>query len=362
LISNTKNLVVMVGTALEGRGGMSSVIASYRQHGLFEHASVHYVEAHREVPGISKAFLALSGLFSIVRLLIFGRVALLHIHAASGISFWRKALFSTLAHSFGRPVIFHIHGGEFLEFFHRSSVVGRWLIRWHLEGAVRVIVLSKIWEERLREISPSLHLISLPNPVALPENLSPNSSKSTALNFLFLGRLERAKGVFEAVAAFAQVVSEYPDARLILAGEGDQVAVEAQAVELGILEKVSFPGWVSGVAKTRLLASAQVFILPSHVEGLPVSMLEAMAFGLPVIVSRVGSVPEVLVDGENGLMVEVGNVESLRTRMLILAGSAAMRTRLGLAGQSLVASQFAAPKVCRQLEQVYAEVLGEARL
>lgn len=360
-MTDMKQKIVMVGTALEGRGGMSSVVASYQQNGFLDRAQVHYVEAHREVPVRRKVLLALSGLSRLARLLVSGRVSLVHIHVASGISFWRKSLYASLARLFGRPVILHIHGGSFLEFFYQCPAPARWLIRWQLEGAARVIVLSPTWEETVRQISPRLHFEVLPNPVALPKDAAVDSSRGAALNFLFLGRLEQAKGVFEAVRAFAQISGDYPHARLILAGDGDQAVVENLATELGINEKVVYAGWVSGEAKNRVLASAHAFILPSHIEGLPVSMLEAMAYGVPVVVSRVGSVPEVLEHGVNGLMIEAGNVESLRTAMAALAASQEMRSFLGKAGRSLVAAQFAADRVCLRLELIYAEVSRETQ-
>ena len=156
--------IVMVGTALSGRGGMSSVTASYREHGLFDRASIRYLETHREASVFFKLWLVLRGLVSLFSLLARGRVACLHIHTASGVSFWRKSLFALQGRLFGCPVIMHIHGGEFLEFFRRCPSLLRDYIRWTLEGSASVVVLSETWRDRLSEISGRLNTVIIPKP------------------------------------------------------------------------------------------------------------------------------------------------------------------------------------------------------
>lgn len=351
--------VVMVGTALEGRGGMSSVVATYRQQGLFDRAHVKYLQVHDEVSGLGKALLVWRGVLALLGWLLTGQVALLHIHTASGVSFWRKSVFALLGRVFACPVIVHVHGGEFLEFYQRSSPLGRWFVRWTLEGAARVLVLSDTWRQRLQTISPRLRLDVVANPVLLPTVVGVREASGRGVHFLFLGRLERDKGVFELLDAFSQVCVQFPDAHLVLAGDGDVAAVKAQVARLGLVGKVDMPGWVSGVIKSKLLRSADIFVLPSYIEGLPVSMLEAMACGVPVVVSRVGSVPEVLSDGVNGLMVEPKSVESLHKAMAFLAASATSRKQLGAAGQELVALRYGADGVCGHLMEIYATVLKE---
>lgn len=352
-MTRRKRFVVMVGTALEGRGGMSSVVANYRQQGFFERAGIRYLEAHRELSGFGKARLMVTSLLRLWLWLLSGQVALLHVHTASGISFWRKSLFALSGRLFSIPVIMHIHGGEFMAFYGHSPAPARWLIRFVLEGASRVAVLSVSWQHRLEGISKRLRFVVLPNPVPLSGQLVPAPTEGRALRFLFLGRLERDKGVFDLVDAFALLCRDYANCTLILAGDGDREGVQNRLASLGLEAKVSLPGWVSGTDKEALLQAADVFLLPSYIEGLPVSMLEAMACAIPVIVSRVGSIPEVLEDGRNGLLIEAGNVPELAAAMGRLAQSSEERLRLGSAGHDLIAQEFAADRVCRRLAEVY---------
>jgi glycosyltransferase involved in cell wall biosynthesis len=119
---------------------------------------------------------------------------------------------------------------------------------------------------------------------------------------LFLGRLEAAKGVFELLGAGALLAPRFPALRLVFGGEGDAGALRKRAAELGIGERIELPGWVGPDERDEQLARASVFCLPSHAEGLPMSMLEAMAAGRAVVASSVGGIPETIVDGDNGLL------------------------------------------------------------
>lgn len=348
--------VVMIGTALDGRGGMSSVVASYRAAGLFEQVPVRYIEAHREISTLGKIWLVTAGLTRLCRMLLQHQVRLIHVHAASGASFWRKLLFVRLGKLFSRPVILHLHGGEFLEFYRGCPAWQKKLVRRALESADRVVVLSSTWRDRIRKISEHMRIAVLPNPVSVPAGAVIRDGSE--FRVLFLGRLERAKGVFELIEAFAGLRREHAGAVLTLGGEGDFAAVRQRLAELEIAASVELPGWVVGATKEALLRSADAFVLPSHAEALPVSMLEAMAYGIPVIVSRVGSVPEVIADGEQGLLTDVGDVQGTLAALRKLAASPEARRRLGQAGRVLIASTYAADRVCAQLAAIYADVLS----
>ena len=125
------------------------------------------------------------------------------------------------------------------------------------------------------------------------------------------------------------------------------------AAELGIADRVEFPGWVAGEAKDRLVAEATVFTLPSHAEAMPMSVLEAMAGGVPVVASAVGGVPWALDGGNAGVLVEPRDVDALAAGIDRLLGDAAERKRLALAGLTRVADTFAASIVLPRIEAIW---------
>jgi glycosyltransferase involved in cell wall biosynthesis len=345
-------MIVMVGTALAGRGGMSSVVASYVQEGLLERCGVEYIQAHQEGTALHKLGVACKGLWRLSGLLRSGQVGLVHIHLASGASFWRKSLFARQVLKYQVPLVVNVHGGEFIQFYTGSAPWQQRRIRQVLQSAATVIVLSETWRERFQAVIPGLNLQVVSNPVFMPD-VPARGQASMAAHYLFLGRLERAKGLYELMEAFAAVARKHPEAQLTLGGEGDLPAIQQWVQAEGLQRQVHLPGWVVGQAKLALLEAANVFVLPSHVEALPVSMLEAMAYGLAPVVSRVGSVPEVLVEGRNGVMVPAQDVAALTAAMLAMATQTEQRRQLGAEARDTVAKGYAAKGVCAELEALY---------
>lgn len=340
----------MIGTPLDGRGGMSSVVAAYRDGGFFEHCGIRYLSPVTAGGTAKKASVASAVWFQFLFLLVAGHVRLVHVHVASGISFWRKSVFCWLAYLFRRPVILHVHGGNFPEFFARSPAWARRYIRATMLRAWRVVVLSDSWVSKLGAIVPAENCLAMANPVvAWP---LPKRMHGEEIRFLFLGRLERDKGIYELLAAFARVCERVP-CRLMLGGDGELKPVLALANELGVDSRVDFLGWVTGEAKRRAFGDADIFVLPSHIEGLPVSMLEAMHCGLPIVICPVGSIPEVLCDEQDALFIPPQNAEKLADAMIRLAVDSGLRKRLGTAGQRVFTHRFSADAVLPRLEHLY---------
>jgi glycosyltransferase involved in cell wall biosynthesis len=173
------------------------------------------------------------------------------------------------------------------------------------------------------------------------------------VNVVFLGLIGKKKGVFDLVRAVPIVRKQVPQARFFLAGDGDIDAVRDLALSLGVSEAVHLPGWVAGRDKDALLASADVLVLPSHFEGLGLCILEAMAYGVPVIATRVGGIPDVVEDGVTGLLVEPGDVERLADRLVALLLDAELRQRVRVAAFKRVRERYSVEAVFEAIRQCY---------
>lgn len=350
---------VMLGPGLGCRGGISSVCASYRDGGLFERLGVRYLSTFEQGSAARKLAAAASALLRFGGLLLARRVGVVHVHVATNASFWRKAVFCELARLARVPVLLHLHSGDTPAFLHRCGAVGRrWVMR-TLRGAQRVIVLSAEWQAWLRTLDPTLPTEVLPNPVPPAPAGDAAPVRSAEPSVLFLGRLQAAKGVPELITAFAEVRQRLPGARLVLCGEGDRAAVQGQLAALKLLGAVDCPGWVEGEHKRALLASSWVFALPSHHEGVPVGMLEAMAAGLPAVGTPVGGVPGLLRASEGGLLVPVGDAAALAQALLTLMTDRPLAERLGAQGQRHVQAHHGLDVVERRLAALYAQARAE---
>ena len=345
----------MLGPAPQSRGGMASVVQVLLAHGYGADGRCRFIATQVDGGTLRKAARAGMALLHVLTLLAAGRVALLHVHVASGASFWRKSVFIAAARLFACPVLFHLHGGQFPDFIDRR------LSGWRQRLALRLIrtscaafALSEPAAAWLRERGQLALVEVFPNPVP-PRSLPPQRRGG---DVLFLGRLEHDKGVFELVHAFAAASAAMPGARLVLAGEGEAAAVAALAERLGIGAKLLLPGWVGPEKKAALLASAAMLVLPSHHEQMPMVLLEAMTYATPIIATRIGAIPEMLANGKCGILLAVKDTEQLTASILCMMHDSILADRLSACGLEQVETIYMVDKVIERLRRRYEELVA----
>jgi glycosyltransferase involved in cell wall biosynthesis len=337
---------------------MRSVVDGYLADGLFSRWRVVLLNSHVEGGLALRLTTAAREFLRLVALLLSRRVGLVHCHAAMKGSFWRKSAFALISRIAGVPVVFHLHGGVMKAFVARQPVVVQRLIGWVLARQSAVVVLSDGWREYVKSISPLAAIEVLPNYVSLPAATDPAvRDGGTGITVLFLGLVGVGKGVYDLLPAFKEAVAEVPGLHLILAGNGEVDRARALAVELGIQDRVEFAGWVAGEKKVELFQRAHIYVLPSHFEGLPVSLLEAMSWQLPVISTRVGAIPEVVRQGVDGLLLDAGDRVALASAIVELARSDALRRRMGVAARQRIEHGYSKEVVLPRLEALYGELM-----
>jgi glycosyltransferase involved in cell wall biosynthesis len=258
-----------------------------------------------------------------------------------------------LARAAGRPYIFHLHGGGFSSFYEDSGWLARRLIRSTLQHAAVVIALSEQWRERLLRICPIARVEVLHNAVAVPDIQQLGHLDGRDSTLLFLGHVLRDKGVYDLVRAFAKVANKYPRAKLVLGGIGDLEGVQQLAAQLEISERLSCPGWLEPDRKSAALASSLIFVLPSYAEGMPMALLEAMSWGLPVIATPVGGIPQVVDHEVNGLLVGAGDTDGLAAQIERLLADPALRERLGASARARIETDFSLRDALERLTAIY---------
>ena len=342
--------VVMVGTSIDTRGGISAVVASYRRAGLFSRWPIDYVDSHRDGSRFAKLACALRGLATLGWLALRHPHALLHVHVASRASFWRKCAFMTLARMAGWPVVFHLHGGGFADFYENATPAGRRVIRFFLDRAACIVTVSERWSTWVRGVTANRRVTCVPNAVAMPR-VEPVRREESLI--AFVGRCEASKGILDLIEALAEVRVAMPEARLECAGDGDLDALAGHADAFGVARSVRALGWIDPGCRDRLLARAAVFAFPSHAEGLPMSLLEAMAAGCPVVAASCGGIPDLVVDGVEGFLVPPGDVDALACALHRLLVDRALAERLGNEARATIARRYTAEAALERLEQLY---------
>lgn len=330
---------------------MRSVVEAYDRDGFLEQEHVERVASYVDGSFAQKQWVLLKGLARFIHLLATRRVGLVHCHSAMRGSFWRKGLFASIARLFRVPVILHLHGSEFKPFYQSQPGFLKGRIRHNLERADKLLVLSESWQQFVGSIAPAAHIEVVPNYVPLPP--LPDLSARAGNQVLFLGLVGDRKGVFDLIPAFAEVRKRHPDARLIIGGNGEIDRAAALIAELGMEDAITLAGWIDGDAKADLLSKSDIYVLPSHNEGLPMSVLEAMAMHQPVVTTRVGGIPELITDGADGLLIEAGNCAALTEALSTLLGDAARRKELGRAARARIEARYSDRVILPQLHAIY---------
>jgi len=359
-MSQTKR-VIMLGTSANAWGGIATVVNAYREDGLFQRCPVTYLATHCTGPAMQKLRLFVCAWISCMFMLIQGKALLLHVHAASGASFWRKACFLLPAYLFRVPAVIHIHAGPFPDFYRRQWAPARALVRAILDRADRVVVVSNQLKRFVEGVSSNRNVVTIYNPMTLPA-LADFHSRAPA-QVLFLGRLGAGKGTYDLLQAVHKLAARHPGIKLILGGDGELEPTRAACRALGIDQRVEVLGWVGARAKAQLLAQASVCVLPSYAEGMPMSVLEAMSAGLAVVATPVGGVPDVVTDGVEGRLVPPGDIEALAAALDAVLSNAEARRRMGQAGRAKAETVFASGRIVPLIESMYRQlgVAGPAR-
>jgi len=233
------------------------------------------------------------------------------------------------------------------------------------QRADHIIVLGRIWENFLNEElgvpkrNVSILYNAAPGP---PELVSRHSGLDTEVRLLFVGQLGARKGVPELLQALSRI-PRLPFAwSITMAGDGDIGGAQQLALELGILDRVTFTGWLDSVQIRGLLESSDVLILPSHAEGFPMAIVEAFAYGVAVISSPVGAIAEIVLNNENGLLVSVGDVNALEQAIEALCLDGQFRERLGLAGRRAWEGHLNIAIYANRLVEIWFDVVGRERV
>lgn len=346
--------VLMVGTHTTTMGGISTVVRGYLEGGLSQRVPLRYVATHRDGSAARKGLAAATGYLRIVFELLRMPSPLVHIHLSSRASYWRKEWVCRMSRLRGRPYVLHMHGSEFMTFYERECTPRQQArVAETFRRAALVLALSEEWRGNLLRIQPEACVEVLPNAVPLPPSEELNRYLEGG-RILFLGRLGERKGTFDLVRAFSAVAARFPHARLVCAGDGAIDEIRSMAAALGVADRVECPGWLSTESARCELARAEVFVLPSYAEGLPMSLLEAMAAGKAVVVSDVGGIPSVVRDDVNGMLVKPGDASALAAVIGRLLCDAPARQRLGRGARATVEEGYSLGSSLRRLVAIYA--------
>lgn len=276
----------------------------------------------------------------------------------------RDGLILKDAKRFGKKTVIFFHGWS-----HRvANLVDKYFLDLFFSVYNRAdvfIVLASEFKTKLESwgFKQPIYLETTPvddallNGFSIDEQIRANRAKMDQ-TLLFLSRIEKEKGICETLEAVNRLVGEYPRIRLVVAGDGSFLAQALQmTAEMGLQNNVKFLGYVKGEEKREAFVNSNVYIFPSHSEGMPTTVLEAMAFGLPVVTRAVGGLKDFFRDRKFGFMSESKEPSVFASLIEKIIRDRDLATRMSINCHQYAKERFMASKVAKRLEKIYREVV-----
>lgn len=293
-----------------------------------------------------------------------GRLRMIHVNFGDRGSAVRKGVLILLTRAIGVPIVLHLHAVLLEDDYRSASPWLRWAIRQPFRAATRVIVLGERWRHWLADdlgiAEERIHVVWNGVPIDAVTSRVHDGSQDL-FRIVFVGNLLERKGVSDLLAALALLKESQVrwHARLLGGGAVPHYRGLADALDLSS-EQVAFEGWVDYDQTRAAIATADMLVLPSYQEGLPLVILEALGLGTPVLCTPVGAIPEVLTDGVTALFCTPGDVHSIAAALARLIEDPALRAHLSDNGIALFHEKFSVEAFRRSVFAIWASVAQQA--
>ena len=343
--------ILIIGPHYNAKGGIASVINTYRE----EFDIFRFLPTMNSGNKLEKILILIKSCILFPYYIYRYNIKIVHIHTSSYVSFYRKSIFILLSFLFNRQIICHIHAGNFLIFYEKGN---KRIISYLLNKCTRIIVLSEnIKKDFETKTGINTNKIKVIHNMITSQSYITRNYKSE-INFLFMGHIYKEKGIFDLVKLFKDNYSIYKEKfKLIIAGGLYQTNELIRFINDNKLNDIIiYEGWASGEKKEVLFKKANIFILPSYNEALPMSILEAMSYSLPIISTKVGAIPEIVKDRINGFLFEAKNNIALKEIIDLVDKNRDLLNEMGQNSYKM-STQYFPNKVITDLLSVYKELL-----
>ena len=373
--SSRRPRLLVVGPLPPPIGGVETVTQAILESGAFGDFQLSHCDSTKGRPKQTQGKFDLGNLGWALRHFarMYGAIARAHPDAVylpvagTWSGFLRDMVLAYLAKRSGARVIGHVHGSDFHFVLERKGLSARW-VRAGLDQFDLLLVLGERWKQLVEAYGIRGRCAIVPSTLRREVfergvSFERPASGARPVSGLFVGQVGRRKGVFDLLAAMKRTKDMGLPFRLILVGpaelEGEWDSLMAARDQLGLGDVTEFTGPLQGEVLYDQFKIGQVFVMPSYTEGLPVVLYEAGAFGMPVITTPVGAIPDLIVDGRNGLLVEPGRIEQIVQAIVRLTRNGDERTAMGRQLKQDIAA-FHPDRVCARIAEEVRRALEPA--
>lgn len=353
--SSAKKRILLIAPSPNGRGGISSMVNALYDSPLSDRFDFRWLATQSDRGRLCNLLTLLAAWLKAPW--VMAGADLLHIHTASYNSFRRKYLFVLWAILLRKKYILHIHGGGFPVFMQKTPPFLRKLYIFALRRAAALITLGKLFDRTLADYladsSPERYII--PNPGRFPLQVGLHRDNPDKVQILYCGLLDAEKGVFDLIKAFGECAQD--NWQLIMVGKGPHEPLLEAAESAAVAGKLELRSWQNAEELMELYRNSTMLVLPSYTEGMPMVLLEAMAFGVPVITTPVGGIPDMLPGDAESFLHQPGDTAALADRLRMLVNNRELRRQWSMALQQCFADRYTDRKVFDQVKNLYNQLL-----
>ncbi|MDY3059065.1 MAG: glycosyltransferase family 4 protein [Fusobacterium sp.] len=310
-----KRVLIIGPSPVKSKGGMATVTQEMLESEVLNSdfdLGVH--ESYRDGNLFYRILFSIYGFIKF--LFIYNKYDIFHIHMAAYGSVFRKGLYVNFLKGKNKRIILHIHGAEYLVFYNKLSENKKLKVKKIWENADKIIVLSEKWKQDFFKIFKLENIVVINNGINIKKlKLAISKTEEKQNNFLLLGRLGKRKGAYDLIKAIEILKEEFLQVKLYMAGDGKIEEIKKIVKDRKLEENIEVVGWADFNKKIELLREVSTIVLPSYNEGLPMTILEGMATGKFIISTNVGGIPEVVINNENGIIIEPGDIQGLANAM-----------------------------------------------
>ncbi|MDO4808542.1 MAG: glycosyltransferase family 4 protein [Eubacteriales bacterium] len=349
--------VLMVGVDKTSLGGMLTVVENYLNNKQFvEDTNLLYIPVTTHGGKLKKLWFSLKGYIQVVKTIKRKKPDIVHVHMSDGGSAFREGLILLTAKKMGCHTIAHMHGGNFEYWYYSQKKSIQILVAKLLENAEEILVLGKTWVEIYRKVTRNTVKVDvLYNAVVLPKK---RYYSKTSPNFLFLSNMMKNKGIDDLLYVISTIRESIPPkSKFLLFGADRKGDIVEKIQALSLEDVVEYKGWLTNEDKEVCFRNVRANILPSYYEGLPMTILETMAFGIPNIATNIAAIPEVVEQNKNGILIEPGDKEALKSAILRIIDSDDLCEFLSKNAYETIRQEFSLSAHIRKLQEIYRSLL-----
>lgn len=336
--------ILIVGTSHKTRGGITAVIEAHKKGPQWDKYQCRWIETHIDRGFLYKLSYLIKSLIIYVAVIPFYDIV--HIHTSEAPSAARKCIFFFIARLWRKKIIIHFHIPHGIK--DRYKPIYKYLF----SNADRIVLLSQYWKDQV------INDFQIPKEKAIviynPCTATISSLSYTKENhILYAGTLNSRKGYADMIEAFARIATKYPEWKIVFAGNGEIEKGKMLARQYKIEEQCIFLGWINGMQKDKSFKEAKIFCLPSYGEGFPMAVLDAWSYGLPVITTPVGGIPNIAIDRTNMLLFNPGDIQTLANNMEELIKNLSLYNSIEEESKKLALTTFNIETINKNIDLLY---------